>query len=498
MKKIILPFLICLVQLIHAQVNPSTRKEYQIEDQKGHSVYTNSNTRTTLVFFYERDKRNKEYRWFFDLLNEDMLVLKHLEFTSPSNPFDEFYTHARENHFYLLTYSTSKGKFEINDILMDDLSYKTVSGEFAKSLNIQELTVLSTTAFISAKTSKDHQIFVVDIPSGKTTQVIPKNLTEAKLVFDDAQVVSEVEMAYKYKVCSKEGCEYYVLRFDAKGKQLGDFIVVPKPDEDREITYISISKNAENSYFITGTFSAARSKKANGIFFSKMTNGRIEYLKYHNFLNLTNFTNYLSDRRQDKLERKKAKKEEQGEELFVSYNVVIHDVVEKNGEYIFIGEFYFPTYRTETYYVSGPNGTSSMRTRQVFDGYQYSHAALAGFDQQGNLSWSNTFEMWLAQKPFSVKKFIRKNFHDDMVDLIYLNNGTVKSVSFRKDRIVKEESNQIAFETDDENDKVKRSYDGEVKWWYDRHYLNTGRQVIKNEEKEEKKRNVYYVSKVSY
>jgi hypothetical protein len=324
-------------------------------------------------------------------------------------------------------------------------------------------------------------------------------MTDLKLSYEDAEVVSKVEVAFKYKVCSKgEGCDFYILRFDANGKQLGDFYVVPKPDADKEITHITLSKESENSYFITGTFSVARSGRANGIFFSKMTNGKTDFVKYHNFLTLTNFTSYLSDRQQDKLDRKKIRKEEKGDELFISYNVAIHDIVEKNGEYVFIGEFYFPTYRTETYWVPGPNGTSTMRTRQVFDGYQYSHSALAGFDKQGNLAWSNTFEMWLMQKPFYVKRFIRKNFRDDVVDLIYLNNGKVKSVTFKRDKIVNEETNSIAFVTDDENDKVKRSYDGEVVWWYDRHYINTGRQVIKNEDKEDKKRNVYFVSKVSY
>ncbi len=181
--------------------------------------------------------------------------------------------------------------------------------------------------------------------------------------------------------------------------------------------------------------------------------------------------------------------------------MVIHDVEVKNGEYVFLGEFFFPTYRTEYYTVRGANGTTSTSSRQVFDGYQYSHSALAGFDTQGNLAWSNTFEMWLTQKPFRVKKFIRTNFHGDKVDLIYLNGGNVKSVTFQRERLITEENSKIELVTDDENDKITRSYDGEIVWWFDRNYVNTGRQVIKNEEKEERedrKRTVYFVNKVTY
>ncbi len=503
MKKLILLVLICLsTQMVFGQTNASLRKEYVIDNEKGHTVFPIPANKTTLVYFNLTDRRSKEYRWFFELLDEKLTVVKHMEFTSSTAPYDTYYYYTYGNHCYLLLYSTSKGKYEFNDILLDDLSYKTISGDFVKGMAIQEFYVLNNTSFVSARVSRDHQIFTLDIPSGQSKQIIPKNLIDSKIVFEDAELVSNVEVAFKYKVCTKgEGCDYYILRFDANGKQLGDFYVVPKPDADREITYITISKESENSYFVTGTFSVGRAKMANGIFFSRVTNGRTDFIKYHNFLDLNNFTNYLSDRRQDKLERKKAKKEEKGEELFISYNVVIHDVEVKNGEYVFLGEFYFPTYRTETYTVMGANGTMSTRTRQVFDGYQYSHAALAGFDKQGNLSWSNTFEMWLTQKTFRVKKFIRKNFHDDKVDLIYLNGGNVKSVTFQRDRVITEENNKIELVTDDENDKIKRSYDGEIVWWFDRNYINTGRQVIKNDEKEDRedrKRTVYFVNRVSY
>lgn len=499
MKRILFYLFLFSHCIAFAQKTVSEQKEYVIEDEKGHSVYPITASQNTLVYYKTTDKRSKEHHWHFELLNQSLTPIKQLELTSSSS-FDIYHVYTNENHFYLLLYNRAKGLYETHDILLDNLTYQSKSGELGKGMDIMEVYVIPPTMFISFKISrKIHQIFTIDLTKGVAKHIVPTEMTDAKLVFEDAQVISKTEMAFKYKVCIKgEGCEYHIIRFDANGNQLGDFYVVPKPDADREITYISMSKATDNSYFVTGTFSASRSQMANGIFFSKVTNGKTEFIKYYNFLDLNNFTNYLSDRKQEKIEKKKAEKEENGKDFFISYNVAIHDIVERNGEYVFIGEFFYPTYRTEYRTVSGPNGTTSRTSYQVFDGYQYSHAALAGFDGQGNLTWSNTFEMWLMNKPFIVKKFIRKNFHDDLVDLIYNNGSMVKSVTFKKDQVVKEEQFTISLETGDENDKVKRSYDSEVQWWYERNYIHTRTMVIKNDEKDDKKRRVFMVSKVSY
>src|SRR5688572_18206957 len=115
----------------------------------------------------------------------------------------------------------------------------------------------------------------------------------------------------------------------------------------------------------------------------------------------------MNEKQQEKIEKKKEKKEASGEELNLSFYVTVHDITVKDGEYFFLGEFYYPTYRTESYTTMGANGTMVTHYRRVFDGYQYSHASVAGFDMSGKLLWSNTFEMWLNYKPFKVKQFIR-------------------------------------------------------------------------------------------
>src|SRR5690349_12971948 len=100
MKKIALLFLICASQWMYAQTTPSIRKEYDLDEgnQKEHAVYTGMGNKNTLVYYNETNKREKEYRWYFDLLDENLNVLKHLEFSSSLTPYDKHYYYSTGNH----------------------------------------------------------------------------------------------------------------------------------------------------------------------------------------------------------------------------------------------------------------------------------------------------------------------------------------------------------------------------------------------------------------
>ena len=112
-------------------------------------------------------------------------------------------------------------------------------------------------------------------------------------------------------------------------------------------------------------------------------------------------------------------KEAKGKKLRYNYNLITHDIIEMNEQYVLVGEAYYATYRTETYYTTDSKGNMVMQTRTVFDGFQYSHAVVAGFDKKGNKLWDNTFEMWLSHKPYFAKKYITVSTTDDKINLLF-------------------------------------------------------------------------------
>ena len=488
--------------LVAAQVDQSLRVEFPVEDSYGHQAITLSDQKQALLIKKEKSRDRKIIQWSFDLVDDKFNSIQKTQFDF-STDLDFHLSQFYENHYYVFKYDVKKGEYVILDLNVTDLSKKIQEGILPRGLRLDELSILGDNLFLSAYTKKNHAIFVINLTTKVIKTILPKEMTELKITYTDMQridnIPSEKEMVFKYKACEKTGCDYMMIRFNSKGEQLGNFFFLPKADEERELTSISISKLATDQYLTTGTYSVSRSNKPNGIYLARINNEKIDFIKYYNFLDLNNFTSYLSKKQQDKIEKKKSKKEEAGEELNLSYYVTVHDITVKDEEYFFLGEFYYPTYRTESYTTMGANGSMVTHSRQVFDGYQYSHACVAGFDMTGKLTWSNTFEMFLSYKTFTVKQFIRMNHEEGNTKLVYANGLLIKTITFKKNEVLKDESSNIQMKTD-EVDIIKRIYNTSIEWWYERNYINSGTQIIKNKENEagNKKREVFYLLKISY
>jgi hypothetical protein len=172
-----------------------------------------------------------------------------------------------------------------------------------------------------------------------------------------------------------------------------------------------------------------------------------------------------------------------------------------NEDFIYIGEAYYATYRTETRtttsYVNGKPVTTTTYV-QVFDGYQYTHAFIAKFDKNGNLIWDQTFPMWLAQKPMTVRRFIHvADQQQNNLKLVYANSNRITSKVFDFDGNVLSDKQSEPIETNSENDKTRLSY-AEIIHWYDNYFLSYGIQrIINRKDKDvERKRTVFFFNKI--
>jgi hypothetical protein len=148
------------------------------------------------------------------------------------------------------------------------------------------------------------------------------------------------------------------------------------------------------------------------------------------------------------------------------------------------------------------NGRPVQSTRQVFDGYQYTHATVAAFDIEGEKLWDVTFEMNPWYKPYRVTRFIRvTETSETELGLMFSSFNTLKTKAITSEGEVLSEREVSMIETGDDDDKVKNTWSN-LTFWYDNYFLAHGTQTIKNkEEKEERgkaKRSVYFINKISY
>ncbi|MEM9823167.1 MAG: hypothetical protein AAF985_18955, partial [Bacteroidota bacterium] len=197
--------------------------------------------------------------------------------------------------------------------------------------------------------------------------------------------------------------------------------------------------------------------------------------------------------------KKKKRKKSKGKELGINYRILHHNVIELKDGYLFVGEVYFPKYRSEA------NPSYSMKrggspSNKVFDGYQYTHGVIAKFSNEGALLWDRNFDLYQTDRVYYLKRFIRVSGLDDRgVKIAYAFNNRIvsKYISYNGDILLDTASEEI--ETGFDGDQIKWSFSN-LSYWYDDYFLVQGEQKIKNKKDKsaKRKRRVLFLNKVKY
>ena len=505
MNKItILSFLTLLFVSIHAlaQIDQSKRLEYDLDKGFNYNVFAFSSQKSALVSYFQEDEQNKKQTMLMlELLDENFIVKKAASSPTPKE-LNEIAYYTDENFYYLFNYDKKTGDFLHLKIDAASLKIEKTEGSFNLKIDFEEFIALGKFAYISAIVKKAPVLFILDLETAKVKSVFSQSQTKNKLSYLDLEKIKTptgYELAIQFSAYIKSNHnDIYLLRFDELGNQLNSFISLKKPDEETQLLAASLQKISPSRYIATGTYSKNKRGYSNGIYFANLDeSGNTQSIKCYNFLDLKDFTSYLSERRQEKIEKKQEKKEAKGEELNLNYRITIHDLIEKDGQYIFLGEFFYPTYRTE-YTTTYINGQATRSSYQVFDGFQYSHSVLASFDSDGLMKWSNTFEMWLNYKPYSVQQFVSVSNDDSSISLLFMTGSYIKSVSYDYNGTTLKDRTVEMVSTDFNGDKIKYSIGVDNIYWFGNNFLGSGTQKIKNEVLEDKKRKVFFINKISF
>ncbi len=495
-----------------AQIKQPVRIEYDEDKVDDFEVSGFENKKVALVIYRNKEIHSKKEKiYVFDSFDESFKKINTKSIVV-SGKWDKTTTFYNQDFQFMLSYNHTNGKFLLIKIDPQTLDFTSLEGVFGKKFSVDEWYVQGNSLFVAGTVKKAAHVIVIDMNSGKVKDLMLKSMTKHKLTFIDLERIKTptgYEIGFQYQVqIKRKHHETYLLRFNENGEKTGDFLVLPKPDEKTDLMNATLTKVSNGTYIVTGTYSRGKTGFANGVYVAGLTETGLKFIKYYNFLDLHNFTNYMSERTQQVVEKRQDRKEAHGKELNIDYRTVTHDILELDGTYIYLGEFYYPTYRTEYYtdfvtVASGPNGMTTtravQRTRKVFDGFQYSHAALAAFNDQGDLQWSNAFDMYVEDKPMRPKQFIHAGSDDAKIRLMYVTGSTIKAVTYDNDgqETMKKE---VGMNTNLNGDKIRYTLGGNCEYWFGNTFLSTGFQRIKNieEESDKKKRSVYFVNKLSF
>lgn len=439
-------------------------------------------------------------QWKYELFNTDLVsVWTELVPVSAKLSLDEEYTTDESIHSL---FKDRKGNYQLVTVNVADKELTEIEGEVLNKTYITEMKVLGEYAYCEAYIKKEPFLFSVNCMTSKQ-RLIPislEGIKTKKLSIKSIQVLEESNEVFVYLnvAVSKKQREVYVVRLDDQGKKKSQYHLTQ--DIDKNLTSLSARSVGGGNYIFTGTYSDKGISTSQGLFFCKAYNGELDFIEFYNFTDLDNFLTYLPERKQKKLEKKKKRKNKKGKEFKIDYRIAEHEIQVLDDGYLVLGEAYYPTYRTETY-TAYVNGNPVMRTRRVFDGYQYTHAVLAKFDNDGKMEWDQTFEMFPASKPFYVKRFIATPENiEDAITMVFASGTRITSKTVNFDGVVVEDKESEQMELENESAEIKWS-NSNLSYWYDDYFLAYGFQKIKDkkaDKRKDKRRKVYFMTKIKY
>jgi hypothetical protein len=394
-----------------------------------------------------------------------------------------------------------------------------------KDLDIVDFKATGNDVFLSARSRSEPLLLHVNLLNRKT-RVLPaafKGKTQIQSMEIDRNTgLLNVAFANQYK----NDYKIIIKSYGREGEQTKSSLVTASADKRLMTGKLSSLNASEEMVLGTYGFKKSRPEYTQGLYISKLNVGNENpvFTRYYSFTDFKNFFKFQSEKEQARTKKRISHNRKKGTDLKLEYRFVVHDVVERNGEYVVVAEAYYPTYRNNNMYSPfmspwgfgpsfgygfggfggyGPYGYSPWgspyRNNQIFDGYQYTHAVVAGFDKQGNLLWDNVLEL-NDVKLFTLREQVKVSFSGENVILAYSFKGKLKSKIIRGSEVV-EAKNDINLDSEYADDRVKKNQVNNIEYWYGNYFLAWGYQRISNTSQDRQvrgTRNVVYCNKVAF
>ena len=386
----------------------------------------------------------------------------------------------KEIEFYIV--SPISGEVQKHDFLYFD------------NLIIEDFTVLSNNIYVLGTLKSLPVLLGFDLTAKKVSpfpMAISAKETEVLEVFNSGDFQISVTVSMEINRVK----QILTKTFDIRTEDGEEFIV--KPSEEYDLLNGKVTVLNSKDKLVIGTYGRRNRKGSQGMYVAGYVGNREVIKKYHRFTEMSNFFDFLSEKEQKRIEDRASRKAEKGQNLNLKYRLLVHEAVVHNGQYVMLGEAYYPTYRTERYRKYGSRGYY-YDNRIVFDGYKFTHAVIAAIDKRGDLVWNHSFKI-NDTKTFQLKERVKLLVEPNTLTLIYNIEGQIYQLQIENGEVL-EEAKGVELYTKHANDQVRDSDLGQAEYWYEHYFLAWGYQKIKNNQGESDKnnRNVFYINKLSY
>lgn len=293
--------------------------------------------------------------------------------------------------------------------------------------------------------------------------------------------------------------------------RFGDLLktIVLQPDDDKNLIYGRTLTKPGGEQVVCGVY-GRYTEYSRGIFIAAI-NPYGEYkITYYNFADLERFFNYMKARREKRIKERIARRKVRGKKIRFNYRIMVNELVPfGDNQFVMLGEAFYPHYSYNNSPIRFMNGYNYYPTRSsiptsrgdlIFDGYQYTHAVVIGFSNNGKLAWDNSFEI-NDVRTMQLQQFVKIVPQDNKITLLYLYDNVIRSKIIKDSEVLEGKSYDplsTAFKDDLVKDRDTRST--RLEYWYDDVFYATGIQQIRNlrDAGVDVSRKVFFINKIEY
>ncbi|XOV93358.1 MAG: hypothetical protein ACFHWX_01350 [Bacteroidota bacterium] len=482
-------------------ISQPNRLEFDISDADTEFTLISGEENGLLAVIETYERVGKGYKWILHMVDTALNVkwtrLITIPFESNFRGYDYY-----DGVFYLLF---NKNRYQTVDLMVYTIDIETTRVEEIDistvfPVQLTEFEVLGNSMLLGGYVNTRPVMITFDMDE-RVPRVIPgfygDNNDILELITDD---VSDVFTVITSQRMRNKKNSIRARTYTSSGTLIQDNLI----NADEKNLIDGASTNFFGGFqYVVGTYSKRSSTFSKGLYLSRFLNGRQQFIKYYAYADLNNFFGYMKERRESRIKARIQRKAEKGKKPNFSYQLVIHDIIQREDAYILIAEAYYTRY-------SGYSSMSSLYGASYsnyyggynngFMGYKYTHAIVVAFDKAGNIIWDNSFGIDDVTT-FTLDEFVKVNAYDDKIVLMYLDENEIRSKVISGNEIVEGNTiNPVRLSYEHDEIKSKNPEVEGLEEWYGNTLFAYGEQRIYNENREsgEMNRRIFYINKIEY
>jgi len=320
------------------------------------------------------------------------------------------------------------------------------------------------------------------------------------------QLTANPDGTFDVVVCAKNfdrKKSLWIRNYDVQGDLVKS--VVLSPTDDKHLIFGRVVRSPGGGQMVCGVY-GRHIEYSRGLFLATIDEYGEYNTKYYNYAELHHFFNYMKAKREKRVKERIERRKIKGKKMKFNYRIMVNDVVPYGDQYIMLGEAFYPhySYSNKTYagaaFSSRTYGTPMSRGDLVFDGFQYTHAVVVGFDKTGRLIWDNSFEI-NDVRTFQLKQYVKIAPDNERIVLLYLFENVIRSKIIKEKEIVEGKTfDELKMKFMDDVVKARDTESSDLEHWYGSVFYASGIQQVRNAHSSgvQLNRRVYFVNKIEY